>query len=90
MKSQALMLKFLQENFPIKRLKDGMRFKRGMIIDGDFTGSPQTIRLFMAPKKELSMVFAILSNILEDVFSFSKLEIHTVLLTYLNVIKATS
>jgi len=87
-KSQALMLKFLQENFPIKRLKDGKRFKRGMIIEGEFTGT-NSVRLFMSYKEDINRVFILLSRILEDVFAFSRLEINTALLTYLNVINGT-
>lgn len=83
--SQALMLKFLQEHFPVKRLKDGRRFKRGIIIDSDFTGM-FTHKVFMAPKEEIKKLFALLSDILDDVFAFTRLEINVVLVTYLNLI----
>jgi len=87
--SQALMFKFLQENFPVKRLKDGRRFRRGIIITGDFTGR-FTHNTFMSPEPELRNTFAFLSDILNDVFGFSQLEINMTLLSYLNVIKATA
>lgn len=83
--SQTLMLKFLQQNFPVKRLKDGRRFRRGIIIDGDFTGN-FTQKVFMAPQDQLQKLFAYLSDILEDVFAFSRLEINKAVLTYLKVV----
>ena len=83
--SQELMLKFLQEHFPVKRLKDGRRFKRGIIIDGEFTGL-FSHKVFMAPQSELQKAFAFLADILDDVFAFSKLEINMVLLKYLKLI----
>jgi hypothetical protein len=83
--SQALILKFLQENFPVKRLKDGRRFRRGIIIDGSFTGM-FTHNTFMSPETELQRTFAFLSDIIENVFGFSKLEINMAILTYLNII----
>lgn len=83
--AQAMMLTFLQEHFPVRRLKDGRRFRRGIIIDGDFTGF-FTQKVFMAPREELNKVFALLSNVLDDVFAFSRLEINMVLMTYLKLL----
>ena len=43
--SQELMLNFLHANFPVERLKDGRRFKRGIIIHGDFIGDEAYIEM---------------------------------------------
>jgi len=83
--SQDIMLKFLQAYFPVKKLKDGRRFKRGIIIEPGFSVGP-TRKIYLKPQSELHALFVILYSILEDVFDFSKLEINMVLLKYLNVI----
>ena len=76
--SQELMLMFLKQNYPIKRLKDGKHFKRGVIID--------STNVFLSPKSELHKLGIQLTYILDDMFSFSKLEINMVVLKYLNII----
>ena len=83
--SQELMLNFLHTNFPVERLKDGRRFKRGIIIHGDFIGGPTT-KGFLKPQSEIKSLFILLSSVLEDVFAFTKYEINMVVLKYLNLI----
>lgn len=83
--SQKAMLDFLQTYFPIKRLKNGRRFSRGIILDGDFTGL-STRNIFLSPRKEQVHSFMALSRVLEDVFGFPMAEINTVLLKYFNII----
>lgn len=79
------MLRFLHLNFPVKKLKDGRRFKRGIILDSGFIEGP-TRKVFLKPQKEINSLFILLSKVLEDVFAFSRLEITTALLAYLKVI----
>jgi len=83
--SMKIMLDFLQTNFPVKRLKDGRRFRRGIVLDSGFIGR-QSIKTYMAPKSERRRTFILLSKILEDVFGIPKYEINTVLTIYLNII----
>ena len=79
------MLRFLQANFPVKKLKDGRRFKRGIILDSGFIEGPSR-KVFLKPQTEINTLFILLSKVLEDVFSFSRVEITTALLTYLKLI----
>jgi len=83
--SQKVMLDFLQANFPVKRLKDGRRFRRGIIMDGGFVGG-STRNTFMSPKIEREQTFILLSKVLDDVFGFSRFEINMALAIYLNLI----
>jgi len=83
--SQKAMLAFLQTNFPVKRLKDGRRFRRGIIMDGGFVGG-STRNTYMSPKIEREQTFILLSRVLEDVFGFSRYEVNMVLAKYLNLI----
>lgn len=83
--TQEIILNFLQINFPIKKLKDGRRFKRGIIIDSGFIEGP-TRKVFFKPQAELNSLFILLSKVLEDVFSIPKLEINMALMKYLNLI----
>jgi hypothetical protein len=83
--SQELILRFLQVNFPIIRLRNGRRFSRGIVIETGFTGRMET-KHFLKPQNELQALYAILYAILRDVFGFNNKEINTALLTYLNVL----
>lgn len=83
--SQDIMVKFLQNHFPVKRLKDGKRFRRGIIIDSGFTGIAN-VSLFLSNKEDINRAFNILYGILFDVFCFTMYEINMVLLKYLNII----
>lgn len=87
--SKKLMLDFLQNHFPIKRLRDKThrrKFRRGIVMDGDFTDGT-TVNRFMAPKEERNRTYQMLYKILDEVFGFTKTEINVVLLDYFNILK---
>jgi hypothetical protein len=82
--SQELMLWFLKLEFPIKKLRDGRRFKRGIVVNSAYTQT-KDIPFFLKPHSELTALYATLGNALDDVFAFTQLEINTVLFKYLQL-----
>jgi hypothetical protein len=82
--SQELMLWFLKLEFPIKKLRDGRRFKRGIVVNSAYIRS-NNIHFFLKPHEELIALYATLGNVLDNVFAFSHLEINTVLFKYLKL-----
>ena len=83
-KSVDLMTKFLRRNFPIKRIKTkkSKRFKRGIIIDKDFTFK-SNIEYTLTPYSESKQLFTTLNTVLTDVFHFDSNEIALVIYQYL-------
>lgn len=77
--TQKLMLEYLQKNHPIKKLRDGRRFKRGILTDDE-------IKIFLKPREETNKVFNYLATELFEVFGVQQLEINMAVLKYLNLI----
>ncbi len=80
--SQDLMLKFLHNNFPVKKLRDGRRFKRGIIIENGFSVGP-TRKLFLNEPAAMNALIIVLASILTDVFAFTPREVNLALTAYL-------
>jgi hypothetical protein len=76
---QQIMLNYLSKTYPIKKIRDGRRFKRGIVSDYDE-------KYFLKPTNEANRLFSYLSNDLTAVFSPTKLEINMVLLKYLGLL----
>lgn len=83
---KMMMLKFLNRNFPIGKVKkDGAkRFRRGIYIPSGFTGK-EDLKFYIGEKKDLDSAYAELFRILESVFGVSPTEINSVLLVHLNL-----
>lgn len=77
--TQIIMLNYLQKTFPVKKLKDGRRFKRGIRTDED-------MNLYLSPREETNKAFNYLSNDLANVFGVPQVEINLTVLKYLNLI----
>lgn len=76
---QQIMLNYLRKAYPIKRLKDGRRFKRGIVSD---TGD----KLYLTPQSDAERTFKNLDTNLKRVFSAEQLEINILLLKYLGLL----
>lgn len=84
--TNEMLLAFLTQYFPVKRLRDGRRFKRGILIEGRWLGPKASdSKFFLKSQSDLNSAFSILYKILVDVFGFTATEVNPVLLTYLNV-----
>ena len=90
-----ILLKFLKLHFPIQRIKEGKRFKRGIIIPNSFISKYHIIydpaynyspilRYFLTTKDQRAALYGELQVILQMVFAISVAEIATVLYPYLH------
>lgn len=86
-KFKQLIIKFLNRNFPITKVKKrgGKRFRRGIIISAGFTGKPDA-KYYISDKADLSKLYGTLFNILENVFGIGATHINPILMNYLNLI----
>lgn len=76
---QQIMFDYLSKAYPIKKIRDGRRFKRGVVSDSDE-------KYFLKPQIEANRLFNYLSNDLISVFSAEQLEINMVVLKYLGLL----
>ena len=79
---ENIVLNFLKNEFPIKRLKNGKRFGRGIIINYNNL----EYRKFLSNKNDVDKLFIILYKILINIFDLSGLEGNSIVLKYLGII----
>lgn len=75
---KKLMLKFLQKNFPVYRLKHNMRFKRTIVLESNET-------FLLSDKSSIKDLYYKLSDILTLVFNSDKNVNKIVLESFLNI-----
>ena len=75
---KELMLKFLKRNYPIARVKDKLRFKRGIVLDGGDV-------FFLSDKNSHLALQKRLLDILNTVFSCETKVNYDVLKTFLKL-----
>ena len=78
LQEQELMLKFLKKNFPVYRLKNGLRFKRTIILE---TGESY----LLSNKDSVNDLYFKLYDVLRTVFNADKNTNKFVLDKFLNV-----
>jgi hypothetical protein len=82
--TQDIILRFLRDNYPVTKLRDKRRFKRGIRLHEyhpDEKGHG-----FLKPRVELNKTFNALSETLSDVFGISQYEINVAILRYLDLL----
>ena len=77
-----LLERFLIKHFPVKRIKDGEHFKRGIIIPSYFTNLQQT-HFFLTPGEKSHKLYSTLYQIMKLIFSLSDKEITNAIYRYL-------
>ena len=75
---KELMLKFLKRNYPIARVKDKLRFKRGIVLDGGDV-------FFLSDKNSHLALQKRLLSVLDTVFSCEEKVNYDVLKTFLKL-----
>lgn len=73
-----IMIKYLKVAYPIKRLRDGRRYKRGFVIND--------VPYFLKSRSELNKAFNALKEMLIIVFDASEYEANLTVLTYMDLI----
>jgi len=81
-----LIEKFVLKNFPVTKVKKegSRRFKRGIIVDGGFTGA-NTLKLYINSKGDMKLAFELLFKIVYKVFGSGKDIIVQILLNHLSL-----
>ena len=78
LQEQELMIKFLKKNFPVYRLKNGLRFKRTIILENGES-------FLLSDKDSVNDLYFKLYDILKIVFNTDKNTNKSVLDKFLNV-----
>jgi len=73
-----MMMKFLERNYPVSRVKDNMRFKRAIILDNG-------ISYFLGDEQSHLQLRLQLNQILKTVFYCDEKSSRTVLKQFLNM-----
>ena len=82
--TQDIILDYLKAEYPVTKLRDGRRFKRGIVLDG-VNGNDKGFG-FLKPNEELKKTFNGLFNSINDMFGVSHYEINVVILRYLDLL----
>lgn len=82
--TQKIILNYLKVEYPVTKLRDNRRFKRGIIIL-DYSTNPKGFS-FLQPRAELNKTFDSLFQSIKDMFGVSEYEINVVVLKYLGLL----
>jgi hypothetical protein len=77
-KETHMMIKFLEKNYPVSRVKDKMRFKRAIILDNG-------ISYLLSDEQSHIQLRLQLNQILKTVFYCDESTSRTVLMKFLNI-----